>query len=372
MRRKQRASPEKDAWDLLRGARSYQLASLGAAGQPILRTMDGVVVDDWLLFHGAVAGEKSEGIGGPCVASAHEVVALIPSHFVDPQKACPATTYYRSVQVKGQLCDITDEQLKRGMLQGLMEKSQPEGGYVSFFDPGDLYKKDLRATRVFGFKIEEITGKVSLGQDRPVERTRGIVEKLFLRGAPGDLPAIEAILQLSPDARPESLRVGSFELVVSPSREHIRAHARLLEGQYWRLGSSQEHIESSIEHSSAWVGALDEEGHLVGAARAVSDKHWTARILDVVVAPHVRGRGLGKSLTKLLLTHPLVRECAIQRLGTRDAVEFYRLFGFQPEGEVKRQEGTVAMVRKAADANGSLINIPPADPSSKEFAKNPN
>ncbi len=346
MRRKQRASTEHEAWELLRGARCYQLAMVGAEGQPILRSMDGVVVDDWLLFHGAFAGEKSEGIGQACVASAHDVVALIPSHFVDPEKACPATTYFRSVQVKGRLCDVSDERLKRGMLQGLMEKSQPEGGYVSFFDAGELYKKDLRATRVFGFKIEEVTGKANLGQDRPVERTRGIVEKLFQRGAPGDMEAIEMILRLSPDARPESMRAAPFELIVSPNRAQISAHAQLLKGEYWRLASSQQQIEGAIEHSTAWVGALDDQHRLVGAARAVADKYWTARILDVVVAQDVRGRGLGKSLTKLLLAHPLVRDCATQRLGTRDAMEFYRNFCFQTEEEMGNQTNTVAMVRR--------------------------
>ncbi len=363
MRRKQRASADEDAWELLRGARSYQLAMVGGEGEPILRTMDGVVVDDWLLFHGAFAGEKSEGVGQACVASAHDVVALIPSHFVDPQKACPATTYYRSVQVKGRLCDVKDEHLKRGMLQGLMQKSQPEGGYVSFFDGSDLYKKDLRATRVFGFKIEEITGKSNLGQDRPVERTRGIVEKLFQRGAPGDMQAIETILRLSPEARPESMQADPFTLIVSPNHAQIQAHAQLLEGQYWRLASSQKQIEVSIENSSAWVGALDDQHRLVGAARAIADKYWTARISDVVVAPHVRGRGLGKNLTKLLLAHPLVRDCATQRLGTRDAMEFYRNFGFQTENEMRKETNTVAMIKRLTGTNGSLISIPPADPN---------
>lgn len=345
MRRKQRASSEDDAWDLLRNARAYQLAFCAPDGRPILRTMDGVVVGDWLLFHGAFAGEKTEGFGSACVASAYEVVALIPSHFVDPVKACPATTYYRSVQVKGQLCDVTDETLKRNMLQGLMEKSQPEGGYVSLFEPGELYKKDLRATRVFGFKIEEITGKVSVGQDRPGERTRGIVEKLFQRGDPGDMQAIETILRHSPNARPDNLRKDDFVFVVSPDSELIHAHAMLLKDEYWRIGCKFEDIENSIQHSSAWVGALNEQGHLVGAARAIADKCWSARIMDIVVAPEVRGRAMGKSLTKLLLSHPQVRDCAIQSLGTRDAVEFYRGFGFRPEQEVARSSGNIAMIR---------------------------
>src|SRR5437660_1948594 len=84
---------------LLERAAVVRLATTAADGRPILRTVHGVLVDGAIAFHAAPVGEKMAGLGRPAVVAAEEVVAAIPSYFVDPERACPATTYYRSVQV---------------------------------------------------------------------------------------------------------------------------------------------------------------------------------------------------------------------------------------------------------------------------------
>src|SRR4051812_10447077 len=79
----------------------HHMATTNAAGAPILRVVHGVVDGDALYFHGAPAGEKMEALGREAVISVEEVVAEIPSWFADPERACPATTYYESVQLHG-------------------------------------------------------------------------------------------------------------------------------------------------------------------------------------------------------------------------------------------------------------------------------
>lgn len=330
MRKKQRKSAPGQAESLLRDAPFYSVAGTRKDGAPVLRTLNGVLVDDFVLFHGALAGEKTECLSRPGVVSAYEVIADIPSYFVDPDKACPATTYYRSVQANGTLMDIDDPQKKIEMFAAFMEKYQPEGGHLPFSD--EVYRKDLRSVRVFGLKVEAITGKSSLGQDRPSERTERVVRGLWKRGNVGDLSAIEEILRESPTARPKEWThregVDEFMLRVHPTDEEICAHAALLRGQYWRVHSRDEKVRRAISKSSAWVGAFSQEGVLVGAARAVSDGHWMTQISDVVVSSAVRGRGLGSALVRLLLDHPQVSGCPHKRLGTKDAMPFYERFGF--------------------------------------------
>src|SRR4051812_8169281 len=84
------------------------LATTNDLGDPILRSLHAVLEGDSLYFHGAPAGEKMTGIGKTAVVSAEEVVASIPSWFVDPVKACPATTYYVSAQAHGVIEEVDD------------------------------------------------------------------------------------------------------------------------------------------------------------------------------------------------------------------------------------------------------------------------
>ncbi len=350
MRKKQRAAPEALALELLESAEAFHLATTTPAGDPVLRVLNGVVVRDWILFHGAFAGEKSTCLERPAVVSVHETVADIPSYFVDPEKACPATTFYRSAQASGVLRDVTDGDLKKEMLTALMKKYQPEGGYEPF--SSEIYRKDLRAVRVFGLKVEHLCAKVSLGQDRPAERTGRVVQGLWARGKERDAAAIELVLALSPEARPSAWRrqVRGEELVlcVHPSAQMCRAHAQLLVGQYWRRTSTLEEMQASVQGSSAWVGACRSTGELVGAARATSDGSWVASVFDVVVREDFRGLGLGKWLMTSLLDHPRVRSTQRQQLGTADAMRFYEGLGFQLESEAPPvgDQISVRMIRR--------------------------
>lgn len=327
MRKKQRKTNEARAHSLLERLDVAYLAALDPSGAMVVRALHPVVQGDWVLFHGAHAGEKSS-CRGPAILTGHRTIAEIPSYFVDPELACPATTYFESVEARGQLEDIEDVALKDAMLEALMRKYQPEAGYLPIDSRTKIYAKQVRATRIFGFRIEKITGKMSAGQDRPPERTEKVVRGLFRRGARGDLEAIEEILSLSPAARPDFLRHPAGELCVACTPDLAAAHARLLTGAYWRKSSTPEETARAVLASSAWVGLVDPEGDLLGAARATTDRVWTGMVSDVVVHPKHRGQGIGRALMGLLLEHPQVREVKRLRLGTADQTAFYRRFGF--------------------------------------------
>src|SRR5205823_5742530 len=80
--------------------------------------------------------------------------------------------------------------------------------------------------------------------------------------------------------------------------------------------------------ATAWVGARDEAGQLIGSARAISDGAKYAWIYDVIVAERFRGMGVGASVVRLLLDHPRVRGARTVWLHTRDAQDVYRRHGF--------------------------------------------
>jgi hypothetical protein len=71
--------------------------------------------------------------------------------------ACKANFYYRSVILKGKASLIEDPQKKREVLEKMMRKYQPEGGFK------EIQKEVLEKTAIIEIRPEEITAKENLG-----------------------------------------------------------------------------------------------------------------------------------------------------------------------------------------------------------------
>ena len=338
------AMPEDDALGLVDRAPTMHLASTGDLGQPVLRALHVVRVGSALYFHGAPVGEKTETLGRTAVLSYEEDVARVPSSFLDPERACPATTLYRAVQVEGTLGDVSDLDEKTEVLRALMEKLQPEGGYVPLDPKNPLYTKAIESIAVVKLTITKVTGKAKLGQNRTPEERQRLLHGFLARGHVGDLAAIEAVVSANPkDPLPEFLRATEgFRLVAHLSETQIEEAAVLLANAYWLADVPSSTVKEAFRRSSLRIGALDSKGNLVAAARATSDGR-VAWIFDVMVAEQVRGRGLASGMVALMLAHPSVGKARHVRLGTRGAESFYRRFGFEDLGKTSR---TVEMGRQ--------------------------
>jgi len=326
---------------LLARAPVVRVAGVTSSGAPVLRTVHGVVVDGALAFHGAPAGEKTEVIGAEVVACVEETIASIPSYFVDPERACPATTYYRSVQVHGVVERVDDQASKTRVLSALMAKFQPEGGHVPIEPEHPLYKKAIAGILVLRVPLERMDGKAKLGQNRSPAEIGLILERLWRRGLPGDPSAIELVRRANSDHEiPAFLRLDArcdgARLDCALGEEDAGAAADLLVGEYWNGAFSRAELARSMLGSSAWVGARDERGALIATARATGDNVKRAWISDVIVASAWRGRGLGAALMRLLLDHPNVRGARAVSLSTRDADPFYVRLGFRDRAELPR------------------------------------
>jgi GNAT superfamily N-acetyltransferase len=123
---------------------------------------------------------------------------------------------------------------------------------------------------------------------------------------------------------------GGYELDDDPvriDREAVFAH---LGTEYWSSHRTREEQDRLLDVSARVIGAYAPGGELVGFCRVVSDGGAVAWLGDVYVLPEHRGRGIGEELVREAVEHPDHRELAWY-LGTRDAHDLYRRFGFTTE-----------------------------------------
>lgn len=335
---------------LFRAAEVVQLASVRADGWPVLRTVHGVVVDGALAWHGAPKGEKSELTGQPGIVSCERIVANIPSHFVDPERACPATTYYESAQAAGRIEAIEDREEKARVLQALMERYQPEGGHRPITADDPLYANAVKNLALWRVSLADAVAKVKLGQHKKPEELVRILEGLWRRGDARDVEAIDRILDANPTVpRPDFLGGPDGVRLILRGREADLPRVRaLLSDTYWNVGVTDAQLDASHLGSPVWVGARDGEGRLIGTARATTDRAKHAWIYDVAVDPAWRRKGVGRVVLRLLLDHPHVRGVNKVWLGTRDQQRFYAHFGFGAVASKGVTEGTTVMARFAS------------------------
>ena len=112
---------------------------------------------------------------------------------------------------------------------------------------------------------------------------------------------------------------------------------------YWAAGRTLATVERLVRDAARVIAIYDGE-RLVGFARVESDEVTFAFLLDVFVLPDYRGRGLGVELVREAVELGPQRDLP-WHLGTRDAHDLYRRFGF---GE---PDAAIQMVRRGAKRN---------------------
>jgi GNAT superfamily N-acetyltransferase len=126
-----------------------------------------------------------------------------------------------------------------------------------------------------------------------------------------------------------------YEISTDRTRLDLDAIHRFLSTEaYWSPGVAREVVERSIEGSMPFGVYRGEEQ--VGFARVVTDRATFAWLADVYVVAEHRGHGLGKRLVAAILEHSELQGIRRWMLGTADAHELYRRFGFSELREVAR------------------------------------
>jgi nitroimidazol reductase NimA-like FMN-containing flavoprotein (pyridoxamine 5'-phosphate oxidase superfamily) len=258
-----------------------------------------------VVFHGSALGEKQSLLGRPVCLQAEEVLATIPSTFTDPERACPATTYYRSVQAEGVAEVVEDPAEKARALEALMGRFQPAGGHRPIDAEHPLYAQAVRTVQVVAVRLTQLQGKSNLGQAKPLEVRRAVLEGLWRRGLPRDPEVIERLRAATPHdpAPPRFFAPAGVTLHVWAPPADAELAAAALADAYWNVGLSQAALTVAHRAADAWVVGRDAEG-LCATARAISDDAKHAWIYDVWVHPRARGRGGGHRAAEPLVGAP--------------------------------------------------------------------
>ncbi len=299
---------------------------------PLLRTVDGVVHDGALCFHGGDHGQKLGLVGAEVMIAVEQVVAHLPSWFFDERRACPATTYYRSVHAWGRVERVEPRRDKAAILQALMERYQPEGRHVPVDADDPLYTAVVDNLLVARVRPTRIVGKAKLGQHKGKKTIGRALAGLWQRGQAGDLTALRTIREAHP-ARPVPEWMqgpAGVRFEVAPDEREVGQAVALVRDAYWNEGVSEASIRTAHLASDAWIVGHDSTGAVVATARATSDDTKAAMIFDVAIAASLRGQGVGQALMSLLMQHPRLRCVSRVGLQTRDAQGFYAKLGFGP------------------------------------------
>lgn len=107
----------------------------------------------------------------------------------------------------------------------------------------------------------------------------------------------------------------------------FQATSDLLKASYWGRQRTDKINRTAFAKSLCAIALAG--GRQVGFARAAGDGAVFARILDVVVWPDCRGKGVGKALVRALLDHPDLSSVNCFMLATADAHGLYEQFGFK-------------------------------------------
>ncbi len=127
-------------------------------------------------------------------------------------------------------------------------------------------------------------------------------------------------------------------------------HDFLAHQSYWAKGIPFEVMKKSIENALCF--GVYYQGRQVGFARVVTDYATIAYIGDVFIIETYQGKGLGKRLVKTIIDHPELVGLRLWLLGTRDAHDLYRKYGFKKVAE------TPAVERFMVILNSDVYNRP--------------
>jgi len=140
---------------ILDQAQVGRMATINRKGFPVIKPVNYLYWEGKIYLHSSRKGEKISDIrrGSPVCFEVDQPIAYVPAK----GPACKASYYYRSILIKGKGALVNSRKKKMEILERLMEKYQPEGGYEG------IAAEILDKTAVIEISIEELTGKENLG-----------------------------------------------------------------------------------------------------------------------------------------------------------------------------------------------------------------
>jgi predicted FMN-binding regulatory protein PaiB len=172
-----------------------RLITVGADGMPHVGLYPFVRSDRTVDLHLVREDEVAVDLRARprCVFEVDEPLGVIPSYWVHAEYGGSATAYHRTVIFECTATVMDDPALVAAQQRRLLARYQPEGGFRPI-DPDDpLYRAALRQLAAVSLAVERVRTKFKLGQNRPPETRRKVVQFLRERGRPNDARAADAL-----------------------------------------------------------------------------------------------------------------------------------------------------------------------------------
>jgi len=174
--------------DLIDSAQHCQLVTISSDGTPHVGLFNHHFDGGCFYLHlnrmdEQVADLRSTGRG---LLTFLEFFATIPSYWVDPHDGGVATAYYRYAEFDCSVELIEDAEGMVEPLQTLMDRYQREGGYDPLHAHSPIYASSIARLVVVRCTPLATRTKWKLGQNKPVETRRAIIEKFRDRKGPND------------------------------------------------------------------------------------------------------------------------------------------------------------------------------------------
>lgn len=177
----------------------YGTLAISKDDRPYSLPINFTQLNDAIYFHGSKAGRKIDILKENAFASFSvvESFSMIQSYFSSSDNlACPATHFFKSIIIDGNIKFVEDYDEKVEALSSLMEKLQPEGRYKPLHE--DIYNKAINATTIYKLIPKETKAKFKFGQHLEPKRFDMIIKHLEQRGLDRDLATIKLMKELKP------------------------------------------------------------------------------------------------------------------------------------------------------------------------------
>lgn len=170
------------------------MATLGRDGYPYITPVNYVYLDGSVYFHCARDGEKLDNIrrdARVCFEVDIPLAYLDLDYYGEEPEACNVTQFYLSVIIRGTAEIVSDIDEKITALNGLVARHEPAG---RTFNPVTEDTPALGLCEIVAIRIESISGKSELAQNKSAQVKEDISSYLQKRGLPGDGEAARRIL----------------------------------------------------------------------------------------------------------------------------------------------------------------------------------
>ena len=188
--------PDAELERFVRAQELGRLVTVGADGTPHIGlypfTYDGAAFEIHLVRSDEqIADLKARA---RCLFELDEVLATIPSYWVDPENAIMATAYHRTVMFECEATVSDDPAALAAQQMRLLARYQPEGGFRAVTADDPMYRGAIHHIAAVRLAVRGRRAKFKLAQNRPPDVRARIADQLRKRGRGNDERAAEALV----------------------------------------------------------------------------------------------------------------------------------------------------------------------------------